>query len=646
MQENWEIHWKDYYKVLQLDPSAESEAIEAVYTRLSRKYHPDTSKDPHASERMKELNEAHDILGNPEKRIKYDAVWRAKQSGRRNASSTPPIPVAEPGQIRFADASRGDIKKASFIVKNIGGPFSKVLVNNPNSWLKVTGSRSLSSSEKLPMQINIEAAAGDWDRVYVDYVVVKLDNAEFRVRIELQTKPKPVDENTTSGPSEFNQRYAPAPNTIKEKPRKNKKTLSIIAGLFSIAVVVTAIILINSNKHPTNPGPITNVAATSTTTNPYTFTSTIATGNSTTTLPQFATTTSISTRTTTPNTKPGSLSVNAGQSGASIYLGTQLLGTTDSWSELSADSLAPGTYTLKITASGYKDWSKQIIIAGNQTTTVYAYLENGSGNSATRNETIPSAATFGTLAVNTNAGASVFVGNEFGGTTNSSWGSTSVEGLISGKYTLKITESGYKDWTKQVTITDKQTTTVYAYLESGTGTSTTRNETIPSEATYGTLSVNSTPGSASIFVGTELDGTTSSYGDTNIKGLLPGTYTLKVTESGYKDWTKQLTITGNQTTTVYIYLESGSGASTTRTETIPAAATYGTLSVNSSPGGASIYIGTEFDGNTSSYGDGTVRGLLPGPYVIRVIKSGYVDWTQQITITAGQTATITVTLNK
>jgi hypothetical protein len=62
----------DYYKVLQVDPGAEREVIAAAYKRLSLKYHPDTNKEPDASQRMTEINLAYEILGNPEKRVAYD----------------------------------------------------------------------------------------------------------------------------------------------------------------------------------------------------------------------------------------------------------------------------------------------------------------------------------------------------------------------------------------------------------------------------------------------------------------------------------------------------------------------------------------------------------------------------------------------
>src|ERR671926_1734790 len=62
----------DYYKVLGVDKKASQEEIKKAYRKLARKYHPDTNKDPGAEERFKEISEAYDVLGDPEKRKKYD----------------------------------------------------------------------------------------------------------------------------------------------------------------------------------------------------------------------------------------------------------------------------------------------------------------------------------------------------------------------------------------------------------------------------------------------------------------------------------------------------------------------------------------------------------------------------------------------
>ena len=62
-----------YYQILQVDPAADPEVIEAAFRRLALKYHPDRSRVPDAAARMRELLEAKNILTDPHKRRAYDA---------------------------------------------------------------------------------------------------------------------------------------------------------------------------------------------------------------------------------------------------------------------------------------------------------------------------------------------------------------------------------------------------------------------------------------------------------------------------------------------------------------------------------------------------------------------------------------------
>src|ERR1700694_2904248 len=64
----------DYYKTLGVDKKATPEDIKKAYRKLARKYHPDRNPgDKDAEARFKEISQAHDVLGDPEKRKQYDS---------------------------------------------------------------------------------------------------------------------------------------------------------------------------------------------------------------------------------------------------------------------------------------------------------------------------------------------------------------------------------------------------------------------------------------------------------------------------------------------------------------------------------------------------------------------------------------------
>ena len=87
------MEYKDYYKTLGLNKTASQDEIKKAYRKLARKYHPDLNPDDESAKKtFQEINEAHEVLSDPEKRKKYDQLgenWNRQQAtGTRPAQGS------------------------------------------------------------------------------------------------------------------------------------------------------------------------------------------------------------------------------------------------------------------------------------------------------------------------------------------------------------------------------------------------------------------------------------------------------------------------------------------------------------------------------------------------------------------------------
>src|ERR1700692_2432458 len=77
------MQYKDYYEILGVARSAVADEVKRAYRKMARKFHPDVSKEKNAENRFKEVQEAYEVLRDPEKRAAYDQLGRDYRTGQQ-----------------------------------------------------------------------------------------------------------------------------------------------------------------------------------------------------------------------------------------------------------------------------------------------------------------------------------------------------------------------------------------------------------------------------------------------------------------------------------------------------------------------------------------------------------------------------------
>jgi len=188
-----------------------------------------------------------------------------------------------------------------------------------------------------------------------------------------------------------------------------------------------------------------------------------------------------------------------------------------------------------------------------------------------------------------------------------------VTDLPVGIHTFALKLAGYNDTAGSVTVAGGSTIQVYAELS-------------PSTPTTGSLYIASVPGEAEIFI----DGVDQTVKTpSTITNLTPGSHTVKLTKTGYTDFTGSVTITAGTTS----YLSA----------TLTILPGIGTLEISSTPAGARVFIdGADAEKVTPA----TITNLSSGDHTYKLVLSGYKDATGTSTIEAGKTTTVSVPMTK
>src|SRR5687767_12527387 len=85
------MDFKDYYATLGVPKTASAKEVKQAFRKMARKYHPDVNPGDKSSEsRFKEINEAYEVIGDPEKRKKYDELgsnWKMYEQAQRSGGA-------------------------------------------------------------------------------------------------------------------------------------------------------------------------------------------------------------------------------------------------------------------------------------------------------------------------------------------------------------------------------------------------------------------------------------------------------------------------------------------------------------------------------------------------------------------------------
>src|SRR5690349_99723 len=112
------MEFVDYYKILEVDKNASAEDIKKAYRKLARKLHPDLNpNDKEAHRKFQQINEANEVLSDPEKRKKYDQYgkdWQHAEQFEKQRQS-------QPRQEAFTQEDFSDSDFSSFFESMFGG---------------------------------------------------------------------------------------------------------------------------------------------------------------------------------------------------------------------------------------------------------------------------------------------------------------------------------------------------------------------------------------------------------------------------------------------------------------------------------------------------------------------------------------------
>jgi hypothetical protein len=177
---------------------------------------------------------------------------------------------------------------------------------------------------------------------------------------------------------------------------------------------------------------------------------------------------------------------------------------------------------------------------------------------------------------------------------------TIIESVSTGSHIILLRLTGYQDYTRSVTVSENTTSTVTATLTSST-------------LAPNTIYINSNPTGATVYINNNLQGQTP----LTIGSVSNGNYQIILQYTGYSEWSQNVTVNNNvQTVNAILTLLS---------------TTNGSIALESDPSNAAVFLNGKYEGKTPITLD-----VFRGTYRVVVQKTGYLDWSDRISVTAGK----------
>ncbi len=285
----------------------------------------------------------------------------------------------------------------------------------------------------------------------------------------------------------------------------------------------------------------------------------------------------------------GAISAQSVPSGATIYVNGNSYGN----SPVTVNNLLPGTYAVMATLNGYSADTRTITVYPGRTTGYYPTLQPSPNPPGT-----PGAIS----ARSSPAGAAIYVSGVYYGTSP-----ITVNNLLPGTYSVMAALDGYYSNTQLVTVTAGQTAGYYPTLQPS-----------PNPARTGAIFAQSTPDGAAIYVNGAYEGVSP----VTITDLLPATYSMKATLSGYPDDEQRIAISAGRTSFYSpVFYPSPP----------PAGSGQGIIAVYSNVDGAQVSFDNVNEGNITNgvlYVTVAVTGTPVRTY--RVESPGYIPYTASL----------------